>query len=249
MLKQHPMRSVLLLPATLLVGCLGYRTPLLEPNEAKPSGSPPRKDAATDLAPKDGRPDLASDTQGNDARSSCPAGTPYILVLGLTLGVEENLYRFDPSSLALARLGPVSCPATTLNGDSSLNSMTVSPIGPAYLSNHAGNLCLVDLTTLRVRSTLFDPASTSYNAFGMALIPDKSPAGQSLYISVQSPLNRLTGLPGGPDTLERVDLGTYAAKVIGTVRPVGDYEQDLPSAELTAGPNGELYGFAVGPAS
>ena len=77
----------------------------------------------------------------------------------------------------------------------------------------------------------------------MALLPDNSPSRQTLYVSVQSLLST------GPDTLERIDLGTYAPTPIGAVKPVGDYEQDLPSAELTAGPNGELYGFAVGPES
>jgi hypothetical protein len=180
--------------------------------------------------------------------TNCTPGEPYVLVLG----EDETLYRFDPSTLALTSLASVSCASTKPTGsaaqNSGLNSMTVSPIGPAYISNQSGNLCLIDLTTMRPQTTGFDPASISYRPFGMALLPDSSPAGQTLYVSAQSSqINPSTGSPSGPDTLERIDLGTYALTPIGTVKPVGDYEQDLPSAELTAGPNGELYGFAVGP--
>jgi hypothetical protein len=176
--------------------------------------------------------------------ASCSPGGEYVLVLG----DDETLYRFDPSTLALTSLAPVSCATTSPYAyDNSLNSMTVSPLGPAYISNQSGNLCLVDLATMRAQSTAFNPASISDRPFGMALLPDTSPAGQTLYVSVQSPINPYTELPSGPDTLERIDLSTYALTAIGTVKPVGDYEQDLPSSELTAGPNGELYGFAVGP--
>ena len=217
-------------------------SPDAAPKDA-PSPDAAARDAASDGPTRDGATDPTRDSAGRDARTdaSCTPGEAYVLVLG----GDDYLYRFDPSKLALALTSPapVSCATTRVDGDDSLNSMTVSPIGPAYISNHSGNICLVDLTTMRAQSTGFDPASISYSSFGMALLPDNSPSRQTLYVSVQSLLST------GPDTLERIDLGTYAPTPIGAVKPVGDYEQDLPSAELTAGPNGELYGFAVGPES
>jgi len=260
MAKSYPLPNKSLIRSALLValampGCLGYRTPMLEtsPDATGDRTTPDAaaRDTANDPPTRDSPADPTRDSHGRDVRTAanCSSGEEYILVLGN----DENLYRFDPSTLSLTSLAPVSCgttdPTGSVSRNRSLNSMTVSPIGPAYISNQSGNLCLVDLTTMRAQSTGFDPAPISYSPYGMALLPDTSPAGQTLYISVQSPISQSTELPSGPDTLERIDLSTYARTAIGTVKPVGDYEQDLPSAELTAGPNGELYGFAVGPES
>ena len=67
----------------------------------------------------------------------------------------------------------------------------------------------------------------------MALLPDDTAAGQTLYIAVKEDTSP-------PDHLERIDLSTFTLSSIGYITPL------VPSVELTAGPNGELYGFAVG---
>jgi hypothetical protein len=109
--------------------------------------------------------------------------------------------------------------------------MTVSPIGPAYISSQAGDLCSVDMKTFQPSS----PHRVGLNySYGMALLPDDSAAGQTLYIAVKE------GTSSDPDHLERIDLSTFALTSIGYVSPT------VPSAELTAGPDGTLYGFSVG---
>jgi hypothetical protein len=129
--------------------------------------------------------------------------------------------------------------ATVACGSSYLNSMTVSPIGPAYISSGQGDLCSVDVRTFRASRTAFNPLTVMYRSFGMALLPDNSTAGQTLYIAVKE------AVP--PDHLERIDLTTFVLSSIGYVTSAAPLSTPVvPSAELTAGPNGELYGFAVG---
>jgi hypothetical protein len=193
-----------------LASCLGYRTPMLDPNQNNPS-SP---------APKDAQPGLGSDTQ---LASVCQVEKHYVLVLG----DDGQLYRFDADTLTLTSLAKVSCSNT-------LNSMTVSPMGPAYISSQFGDLCLVDTRTFKAPRTAFNPLLIAWASYGMALLPDTTVDGQTLYIAV------MEGASSAPDHLERVDLSTFGLTSIGYLSP------PAPSAELTAGPNGELYGFAVG---
>ncbi len=196
-----------------LAGCLGYRTPMLDPNageSASPTG--------------DAGPDLGTDLPHTDAVAAdlCQVEKRYVLLLG----DDGRLYRFEADSLSLTRLATVSC------GSNHLNSMTVSSIGPAYISSRSGDLCSVDAHTFMVTRTAFSPLLVLSNPYGMALLPDASTAGQTLYIAVA----------GDTDVnhLKRIDLSTFALTSIGDISPA------VPWAELTAGPNGELYGFAVG---
>jgi hypothetical protein len=185
------------------------------PPEARPDLPP---EARRDLPPE-ARPDLPPEGR---PLADCPSGEHFMLLLGS----DGRLYRFDSATLALTTLATVSC------GNLSLNSLTVSPIGPAYISNMAGDLCLVDLTTLKSTLTSFSPLLVGASSYGMALLPDNSAAGQTLYIAVN----------GSPNVnhLKSINLTTYALTSIGDISPA------VPWAELTAGPNGELYGFAVG---
>ena len=201
-----------MLLALSLAACVGYRTPLLdEPGveEARRDAAVGARDAGRDL----GRPD-------QPPLSDCAPGTPYVLVLG----ADNWLYRFDAATLALTALAEVAC-----GGD--LNSMTVSPIGPAYISSQDGDLCRVDMHTFTASPTSFDPREVGEDAFGMALLPDTTPAGQTLFIASYDVLYQ--------NQLSRIDLGTYKLTAIGPILPIVGW------AELTAGPNGELYGFAV----
>ncbi len=175
-------------------------------------------EARPDLPP-DGRPDLPPDGR---ILAACPSGEHFVLLLG----GDGRLYRFDSATLALTTLATVSC------GSESLNSLTVSPIGPAYISSIAGDLCSVDLTTFKSTLTSFSPLLIGMSSYGMALLPDNSAAGQSLYIAVEGGTN--------VNHLKRINLTTYALTSIGDISPA------VPWAELTAGPNGELYGFSVG---
>jgi hypothetical protein len=301
--KHQRLRSALLpLASLVLAACLGYRTPMVDPNKHVPAvpTSEPRRDAAADLAtdvapdrapdlapdrapdhapdlapdlatdrspdlapdrapdlapdrapdlapdlapdrapdfaPKDTSPDLPADAPTSDARTDalattgCAAENRYVLLFG----DGGQLYRFDANTLALTTLATVAC-----GSGGYLNSMTVSPIGPAYISNSQGDLCSVDMRTFRATRTAFNPLTVLFRSFGMALLPDNSTAGQTLYIAVKE------ALP--PDHLERIDLTTFALSSIGYVTSAAPLSTPtVPSAELTAGPSGELYGFAVG---
>jgi len=223
MRKQRPTLHVLL-PLAALAGCLGYRTPMLDPNADEPTSPTPPSDAGPDLGPKDMRPDFGPDLARNDAllASVCQAKKRYVLLLG----GDGQLYRFETDTLALTSLDAVSC------GSDDLNSMTVSPIGPAYISSQSGDLCLVDTRTFKATRTAFDPIGVLYRSYGMALLPDNVPAGQTLYIAMSENTN--------VNHLKRIDLSTFVLTSIGDIAPA------VPWAELTAGPSGELYGFAVG---
>jgi hypothetical protein len=186
-------------------------------------------DRAQDVAVDRGR-DVAVERRGDGAGidtrffTGCTPGTTYVLVLG----TDDVLYRFVPETLALTPIAEVSC------GSSSLNSLTVSPLGPAYISNHIGQLCVVDLTTFTSVLTSFDPAVISNGYYGMAVLPANVPAGQSLYIAINIG-------NGESNTLSRIDLSTFQATTIGLIQPA------VLDVELTAGPSGELYGFSIGP--
>ena len=200
---------------TLLAGCLGYRTPMVDPNNGDPAISQAGKG-------KDARGD------GTQLLAICPVEKRYVLLLG----DDGQLYSFGNTNdkyLGLTFKGTVSC------GSGGLNSMTVSPIGPAYISSQSGDLCSVDTRTFKATRTAFNPLFVGLNSYGMALLPDTSAAGQTLYISIKERENS-----DRPDHLERIDLSTFALTDIAYVSPV------VPSAELTAGPDGELYGFSVG---
>jgi hypothetical protein len=175
------------------------------------------RDAATAPSARDARPDLAP-----DAQSACPIENHYVLLLG----DDGQLYRFDASTLALTSLATVAC------GSGTLNSLTVSSIGPAYISNHNGDLCSVDTRTFRATRTAFNPLTILFSSYGMALLPDNTAAGQTLYIAVGEGTN--------VNHLQRIDLTTFMLASVGYIAPA------VPWAELTAGPNGKLYGFAVG---
>jgi len=214
MLKHaRSIRPLVLLAAISLAGCLGYRTPMLDPNQSNPTSPRLARDASADLA---------SDLPRSDAQTACPAERKYVLVLG----DDGQLYRFDAGTLALTSLATVDC------GDDGLNSLTVSPIGSAYISGQTGALCSVDLRTFQATRTAFNPLTVGYYSYGMALLPDNSAAGQTLFIAVGEDVD--------VNHLQRIDLTDFTLSSVGYISPA------VPWAELTAGPNGELYGFSVG---
>ena len=187
----------------------------------------PNGDGRVDRAPDLAQADLTPDSGHADASplADCKPGDPYVLVLG----ANKKLYRFDPSTLALGELASVEC------GGGNLNSLTASTRGPAYISSQSGDLCTVELANFTSALTAFDPARVSGSAFGMALLSDDSPTGQTLYIAAQD--------ASFNNRLERIGLTKYDLTDIGPILPT------VPWAELTAGPAGELYGFAIGTSS
>ena len=214
--------SWLPLAALALAACIGYRTPLSDSGVREPRGDagipPPRVDARVDSA----RDQSKADRQ---PLPRCTPGDPYVLVLG----TDHWLYHLDPGTLSLSRLASVAC------GNDTLNSMTTSPVGPAYISNQSGELCIVDPATFASSATRFDPGSIGGSPFGMALLADNSPAGQTLYIASSDAVFK--------NRLSHIDITTFALGEVGPILPV------VPWAELTAGPDGGLYGFAIGETS
>jgi hypothetical protein len=204
------------------------------PPDVRPDlGRDSRPDLGPDLAPdlgRDLRPDLGADLgrdlSPSDSRilADCVPGEPFVLVLAGD--GSGSLYTFDPSTLDLKYLANLSC------GSSRLNSLTASVLGPAYVSSASGQLCSLDLTTWQTTLTAFDPSVILRSRYGMALLPDNVPAGETLYIAAN------TGSLA--HRLSRIDLSTFVLTDIGPIVPA------VQSVELTAGPSGELYAFSIG---
>lgn len=176
--------------------------------------------------------DFVMDAAGEAAGASCPSGTPYVLLLS-GFG-EGDLYRFHPDTRALARIASVACGRPA----SELNSLTASALGPIYVSNLVGDLCLVDPVTFATSSTRFDAAAVANIPYGMALLPEAVPAGQVLYLALRT--------AGQADKLTRVDLSGFERTVVGPIGLEQDASTKLYSdVELTGGSRGRLYGFAA----
>jgi hypothetical protein len=173
-------------------------------------------DVGTDLPELDVGPDSSPDADHHDTMAGCAPGTPYPLVLG----IDGRLYRFDPAAMSLTDIAAVTC------GESSLNSLTASPLGRAYISNTVGQLCALDLQTFETTLTRFDPNLIGNLGYGMALISDGSAMGQSLYIATNN---------HSISQLMTINLTSYTFGDIGAIVPT------VPYTELTAGPNNGLY--------
>jgi predicted small lipoprotein YifL len=169
-------------------------------------------DAAIDAAALD----AGSDGSASDTMAGCVPGTPYPLVLGQ----DQRLYRFDPTIVSLTDIAEVSC------GTAGLNSLTASPLGAAYISNLGGELCALDVRTFQTTLTRFDPNLIGNVAYGMALLSDNSPRGQSLYIATNS---------SSSAELKVVNLLSYSFGDIAPIVPA------VPRTELTAGPQNSLF--------
>lgn len=177
----------------------------------------PTVDAAiTDVGVDAAELDLGTDGSASDTMAGCVPGTPYPLVLGN----DQHLYRFDPNIISLTDIAEVSC------GGEGLNSLTASPLGAAYISNLGGQLCTLDVRTFETTLTRFDPNLIGNVAYGMALLSDGSPKGQSLYIAT----NNASGAE-----LKVVNLVSYTYGDIGPIVPA------IPRTELTAGPQNNLF--------
>ena len=207
-----------------------------------PPDVPVRLPLDADLAEleQDGRYDLGTnaslddgtDVQLDTAAWACTSGEPYVLVL--SGNNEGGVYRFYPDTLSLARIGTLSCGSPA----SELNSFTVRAVGPAYISNLRGELCVVELTTFVASPTNFDATQVANGQYGMAVLPDNVPAGETLYLAVRS--------AGQADQLARVDLSTFDLTPIGPIELHQDGgAQPCAGIELTPAANGGLYGFAV----
>jgi hypothetical protein len=196
------------------------------------SDSPPDVPVALPLDLGADLPDLGTDVRSDTAAWACTSGEPYALVL--SGNGEGGLYRFYPDTLSLARIGTLACGSTT----SELNSFTVLPVGPAYVSNTLGELCVVDLTTFVASPTSFDAKVVSNRPYGMAVLPDNAPAVATLFIAVRS--------TGQADTLSRVDLSTFGLTTVGPIQLHQDGgTQPCAGIELTTTSKGGLYGFGV----
>lgn len=177
----------------------------------------PTVDAAfTEVGVDAAEPDVGTDGSASDTMAGCVPGTPYPLVLGH----DQHLYRFDPNIISLTDIAQVSC------GGEDLNSLTASPLGAAYISNLVGQLCTLDVRTFETTLTRFDPNLIGNVAYGMTLLSDGSPKGQSLYIATNNPLGA---------ELKVVNLVSYTFGDIGPIVPT------IPRTELTAGPQNNLF--------
>jgi hypothetical protein len=180
----------------------------------------------------DGALDSGMDGAGEAAGADCPSGTPYVVLLS-GFG-DGDLYRFQPDSRALARIATVSCGSPAKE----LNSLAASALGPIYVSNLVGDLCLVEPSTFAISSTSFDAVAVANRPYGMALLPEPAAAGQLLYLALRT--------AGQADQLARVDLATFARTVVGSIRLEHDASTKAYSdVELTGGSRGRLYGFAA----
>lgn len=139
------------------------------------------------------------------------------------LGKTQELYSFNPGTLALTQLGVLSCPA----GTATPFSMSVDRSGTAWVLYNDGNLFNVDTKTVACTATSFVPDQQGYKKFGMGFVSDAPGSTQeTLYIANEF----------GIASLDTTTL---------TVNPIGSFGFSA-AAELTGTGDAKLYGFFFG---
>lgn len=224
-----------LLYAAALASC-GTRTGLLE------SADPPAGDeAGTDSQPDVVAPDRIVDTfDAHDAFEAAPDALPPIDVVppsdapscptGLTAYLfsdSNDLYSFDPPTLATHRLGPLACPTSATPW-----TMTASSSGKVYLLYEDWKIYQVDPGTLVCFATPYVPGQLSLGGFdGITVSPDDG--GERLYVYGQA---------GGSSVLGVSDLFAFVLSEVGVVVP---QPSEFP-LDVRADPFGRIFGLGSG---
>jgi hypothetical protein len=204
------------------VTACGARTGLLLAElDAGTGGTGGTGGVAPDAGP-DAPPDVVDAPPDAPPIDECAdAGITFIYLIGL----DNNLYRFDPPTLTTTRLGPIHCP-----GGSSPNSMAVDRAGIAYVNFQDGNLFRVSTLTLSCQPTGFKSGQNGFSpTYGMAFSADVSDPGEKLFVASIAPSQRLA----------TIDTTTFKLSLVGM------FDHAIGDSELTGTGSGELYAFGV----
>jgi hypothetical protein len=141
-----------------------------------------------------------------------------------TLDDQEQLARFDPTTLTFADIATLRCPTS-----STPNSMAVDQNAAAWVGYQNGDLFKVNTTTGACEATSFKANQHDILTFGMGFVFDPSTGKDTLYIAGGQDLIR------APSTLATVSFPGLV------VTPVGAVDDGFP--ELTGTGDGQLWGF------
>lgn len=144
----------------------------------------------------------------------CESDTTQIYALSM---MPDALYRFDPQSLTLIRLGYLDCPAKNVA------SMAVDRYGTAWIVYQAGQLVKVRLADLHCEEVVLRNKPSTVGYFGMGFAKDDSGLGETLFISNNG--------------LFKIETSTLEVSRVGPMA--------LPGiAELTGTGEGKLFAYS-----
>ncbi|AKV00034.1 hypothetical protein AKJ09_06697 [Labilithrix luteola] len=226
----------------LLVAC-GSRTGLFVDGSGEEDNLPgvdagrdgnvvPPKDAGRDshIEP-DALPPIDATPPRDANRTDCPDAEATLVYL---ITSANELYSFDPGSVAMKKIGNIACPA---NPGATPFSMAVDRKGIAYIlfSDRGagvddGRLFRVSTANAACISTSFVPNQHGFLRFGMGFAANTVGPTETLYVAGSEQDNGATGLA-------RIDIPSFKLSKVGNFRP------DIGNAELTGTGDGRLYGF------
>jgi len=181
-------------------------------------------DAPTDVfdAPPDAIPDAAPDVTVDDCQD---AGVTYIYLIGN----DNQLIRFDPSTLLPTTIGTISCPIANPMAAPTPYSMAVDRQGIASVVFTDGELFRVSTATASCEATGFQIGQGGFSAqFGMGYSSDTGDTGETLFVVGNVSMELAT-----------LDPATLL------IKPVGTFSSPIGEAELTGTGSGELYAFGL----
>lgn len=186
-------------------------------------GSGTTTDTVTDPGTGAGGNDVQIDAGGSSdggGSDGCSDEAKKVYVLDKA----QALYRFDPATLALGKVGTLACPGT--DGATTF-SMAVDRSGTAWVLYNDGHLFQVDTKTAACKATSYAPNQQGFKKFGMGFATD-TPGGtaETLFLANEF----------GLASLDRQTL---------TVKPLGEFGFSA-AAELTGTSDAKLYGFFYG---
>jgi hypothetical protein len=157
----------------------------------------------------------------------CAQETQYVYVITS----DNQLFRFDPPSLAFAPIGVINCPNANFG---SPFSMAVSRDAVAYVVFTDGYLYKVDTKTAACTKTNFAPGQHGFSTFGMGFSTNM-PGGtdETLYVSESS-------FGGTTMGLAKIDLQSMI------LTPIGMYDKANARAEMTGTGDARLFGAFEG---
>lgn len=165
------------------------------------------------------------DSSASDATSSDCSEAAKIVYL---LTQANELYSFDPGTLALKKIGTLDCPT-----QAGANSMAVDRNALAYVNTSDGALFTVNTQNAHCSATSYQTGQKGHTIRGMGFSSDTSGgAAETLYTCTGDGL-------GGGTGLAKIGLPSYALSTIG------DYSSGLGGneCELTGTGDARLFGF------
>jgi hypothetical protein len=211
------MRISLALCLGLLVGC----------GSSHPSGFAATDDGGTaddsGFPTDDGGGGFKDGGATDSGNGACSDASKFVYLLTNT----NDLYSFDPGTLALKKIGTLDCPTA-----SSANSMAVDRNALAYVNMSDGTLFTVNTQNAHCSATTYALGQQGRTIRGMGFSADTNGGtAETLYTCTNS------GLGGGG--LAKISLPGY------TLSTVGDFTNGLAGSEceLTGTGDARLFGF------